>query len=133
MKEWRATCQPGVQRSHCVLFDFQTSHFSAVGVVVHHSPQCMSHELVSIANSHEWHFLLHSMSNPGGCCFAPRQLICHHGPRACDDRCTMLSRLGQWLPFIHLDDVDALGEPAEFGKNRTLTVQASRPRLTVAC
>ncbi len=25
------------------------------------------------------------------------------------------------------------GEPAEFGKNRTLTVQASRPRLTVAC
>ncbi len=28
---------------------------------------------------------------------------------------------------------DVLGEPAEFGKNRTLTVQASRPRLTVAC
>lgn len=26
-----------------------------------------------------------------------------------------------------------VGEPAEFGKNRTLTVQASRPRLTVAC
>jgi transposase-like protein len=25
------------------------------------------------------------------------------------------------------------GEPAEFGKNRTLTVQASRPRPTVAC
>ncbi|WP_418139566.1 PD-(D/E)XK nuclease family protein [Oceanimonas smirnovii] len=26
-----------------------------------------------------------------------------------------------------------VGEPAEFGKNRTLTVQASRPRPTVAC
>jgi len=25
------------------------------------------------------------------------------------------------------------GEPAEFGKNRTLTLQASRPRPTVAC
>ncbi|MBH9291766.1 hypothetical protein I5K78_32020 [Pseudomonas aeruginosa] len=32
-----------------------------------------------------------------------------------------------------LNAPDMVGEPAEFGKNRTLTVQASRPRLTVAC
>jgi len=35
--------------------------------------------------------------------------------------------------FGNNGQVDLKGEPAEFGKNRTLTVQASRPRLTVAC
>ena len=35
--------------------------------------------------------------------------------------------------FGNNGQVDLQGEPAEFGKNRTLTVQASRPRLTVAC
>ena len=37
------------------------------------------------------------------------------------------------LTKLRVRDIAHGGEPAEFGKNRTLTVQASRPRLTVAC
>lgn len=47
------------------------------------------------------------------------------------------SRLLQHMTLMELGRLEVnnkfLGEPAEFGKNRTLTVQASRPRLTVAC
>lgn len=46
----------------------------------------------------------------------------------------VLGLLQPFAPNLHsLMLLRVLGEPAEFGKNRTLTVQASRPRLTVAC
>ncbi|WP_305826495.1 hypothetical protein [Pseudomonas aeruginosa] len=65
--------------------------------------------------------------------------LAQHCTRANEGRIvlSLFDHTGQWsrpweeagYQVVRFD----IGEPAEFGKNRTLTVQASRPRLTVAC
>lgn len=107
-----ASGKPVVRLSNRQLFDFQTPHLSAVRVVVHCSSQCMSHKLMPIANSHERHPLCHSLPYPYGGRFAPGMLIGHHGPRARDDRRTVLSGLGQRFSFIHLHYVHGFGPAA---------------------
>ena len=108
-----ASGEPGVRLCSRELFDFQTSHLSAVRVVIHDSSQCVGHKLMPIANAHERHPLCHSLPYPFGCRFAPGVLIGHHGPRARDDRRTVLSGLGQRFSFIHLHYVHGFGPAAD--------------------